>query len=128
MTSPTWLLARDMSVWKSNAVKKWVGEQAMAQPTAWRPFRWNGRWRTPELSRRQQALRIKEAIRAGDIMLEPTLMVPPPKFKGHVRERRRPEALESIAAKMAQMPKLIAEYRQTARERRQKIRQAERWK
>lgn len=126
--SPTRLLARSMSLWKSDAVKRWVGEQAIAEPTQWRPYQWNGRWRTPELSRRLQALKVKEAIRRGEIALEPTLMVPSPKFRGHKRERVRPAAIESIAAKMAEMPKLIAEYRQAARERRQKMRADMRWK
>ena len=127
-TSPVRLLARHMSLWKSDAVKGWVGDQAIANPTQWRPFKFDGRWRPPELSRRFQALRIKEAIRNGEIQLEPTLMVPPPKFRGHRRERLRPAALESIATKMEAMPKLVAEYRQAARERRQKMRADARWK
>ena len=126
--SPFLQLARSMSLWKSNAVKQWVGDQAIAKPTQWRPFRWNGRWRTPELSKREQALLVKEAIRRGEISLEPTLMVPPPKFKGHKRERMRPVALESISAKMLEMPKLIAEYRLAARERRRKLKADNRWK
>ena len=126
--SPARLFARSMGLWSSNAVKHWVGEQAIAQPTTWRPYWYNGRWRAPELSRRLQSLRVKEAIRRGELKLEPTIMVPPPKFKGHKRDKMKQVARESIAAKMEEMPKLIAEYRQAARERRQKLRGDSRFK
>jgi hypothetical protein len=126
--SPARLFTRSMGLWSSNAVKQWVGEQAIAQPTTWRPYWYNGRWRAPELSRRLQSLRAKEAIRRGELKLEPTIMVPPPKFKGHKRDKMKPVARESIAAKMEEMPKLIAEYRQAARERRQKLRADSRFK
>ena len=126
--SPARLFTRSMGLWSSNAVKQWVGEQAIAHPTTWRPYWYNGRWRAPELSRRLQSLRAKEAIRRGELKLEPTIMVPPPKFKGHKRDKMKPVARESIAAKMEEMPKLIAEYRQAARERRQKLRADSRFK
>lgn len=126
--SPLLTLSRHMAVWKSQSVKRWVGEQAIAAPTSWRPYQWEGKWRGPLLSRRKQALQIKEAVRRGEIQLEPTVMVPAPKFKGHRRERQRPDALASIAAKMEAMPKLIAEYRQERRERARKMREFNRWK
>lgn len=127
-SSGPWFGSRTMAIWKSQSVRDWVGERALEAPTKWRPFKYDGKWRGPELSRRKQALQVKEAIREGHITLEPTLMVPPPKFKGHKRERIRPLALASIAAKMAEMPKLIAEYKQERRERRKAIRLAGRWK
>ena len=127
--SPSLLLPRrSMSIWKSESVKRWVGETAIEHPTAWRPHQLFGKWRGPELSRRKQALEIKRAIREGEVALEPTVMVPAPKFKGHKRERMRPIAREAIAARMAEMPRLIAEYKQAQRERRKKMKLANRWK
>ena len=104
-------------------------ERAIEHPTAWRPWRWtNGKWRGPELSRREQAHRAKEAIRRGEVKLEPTVMVPPPKFKGHKRAVKAEQTRAIVAQKMEQMPELIAEYRAARRERRAKIKGGNRWK
>ena len=108
--------------------QRWLGERAIEAPTMWRPFKWNGSWRGPELSRRKQALLVKEAIRRGEIKLEPTVMVPPTKFKGHQRERQQPITLANVAQKMEEMPRLIAELRAARREKRLKQRAAARWK
>ena len=126
--SPLLNLTRSMSLLKSPAVKQWRGQKAIEMPTQWQPFYWEGRWRKPQLSRRHQQLAAKEAIRAGEIKLEPTVMVPPPKFKGHKRELNRPVALASIAAKMEQMPKMIAEYRLEQAEKARKRRISNRFK
>ena len=122
--------ARFMSVLKSPAVQRWLGERAIEHPTMWRPWQqpWNGRWRGPELSRRKQALLAKEAIRRGEVKLEPTVMVPPPKFKGHKWQAKAEATRAIVAAKMEEMPQLIAEYRQARREKRAKQRLANRWK
>ena len=121
--------SRWMGVLKSPAVQRWVGERAIEHPTAWRPWRWtNGKWRGPELSRREQAHRAKEAIRRGEVKLEPTVMVPPPKFKGHKRAVKAEQTRAIVAQKMEQMPELIAEYRAARRERRAKIKGGNRWK
>ena len=117
-----------MPVWKSESVKRWVGEQAIAHPTAWRPWQLDGKWRGPELSRRKQALRVKQAIRRGEVQLEPTVMVPPPKFKGHKRVQRAENRRAIVAQKMAEMPKLIAEYRAERLAKRAKLRAMNRWK
>jgi hypothetical protein len=126
--SPLREFVRTMSVLKSGAVKRWLGERAIEQPTKFVPWRWGKHWRPPEMSRRQQALLAKKAIRSGEIKLEPTVMVPPPKFKGHAREHRREPRLAEVAGKMAEMPKLIAEYRQARLEKRVKLKAANRWK
>ena len=121
--------SRWMGVLKSPAVQRWVGERAIEHPTAWRPWRWtNGKWRGPELSRREQAHRAKEAIRRGEVKLEPTVMVPPPKFKGHKRVQRAENRRAIVAQKMAEMPKLIAEYRAERLAKRAKLRAMNRWK
>ena len=60
--------------------------------------------------------------------MEPTLMVPPPKFKGHKREHERPLRLQTVADKMRKMPELIAEYRVMRAERKRKVKAANRWK
>jgi len=117
-----------MSVLKSGAVKRWLGERAIEEPTKFVPWKWNHKWRGPELSRRKQALLAKDAIRRGEVKLEPTVMVPPPKFKGHAREHAREPRRAAVAARMAEMPKLIAEYRQARREKRLKTKEANRWK
>lgn len=121
-------MARSMSVLKSPSVQRWLGERAIEHPTAWRPWKWQGKWKGPELSRRKQALLAKEAIRRGEIQLEPTVMVPPPKFKGHKRQLQRETKRAVVAQKMEEMPTLIAEYRQARMARRAKLRTAERWK
>ena len=112
----------------SGAVKRWLAERAIEQPTKFRPWKLNNRWNSPELSRRQQALLAKRAIREGDIKLEPTVMVPPPKFKGHIKEKNRPARLAAVAAKMEAMPQMIAEYRAARREKRKKDKLGNRWK
>ena len=106
----------------------WLADRAIEAPTSFRPWKWNGRWRGPEIGRRKQALLAKEAIRAGEIKLEPTVMVPPPKFKGHAREHKVGPRLADVAAKMEEMPRLIAEYRAARRDKRLKEKAARRWK
>lgn len=124
------LLSRGMAVFSSKSVRSWIGKQAVESPSTW--LRWKNpethKWKSPLLSRRKQALLVKEAIRRGEVQLEPTVMVPPPKFKGHKREHLAPEARASIAAKMAKMPEMIAAYREQRREKRAKIKAANRWK
>lgn len=123
------LQLRLMSVLKSPSIQRWLGEKAIEQPTMWRPHRnWEGKWRGPELGRREQALRAKEAIRAGEVKLEPTVMVPPPKFKGHKRVQRAENRRAIVAQKMAEMPQLIAEYRAERLAKRAKFRAMNRWK
>lgn len=127
-TSPTTVFSRAMSVLKSGSVKRWLAERAIENPTKFVPWKWNGKWRGPELGRRKQALMAKEAIRAGEIKLEPTLMVPPTKFKGHKRQHNAVLRRELVAQKMMEMPKLIAEFRAARREKRMKIKESNRWK
>ena len=117
-----------MGVLKSNAVKVWLGERAIEAPTMWRPWKYHGKWQAPELSLRKQSLMAKQAIRQGDIKLEPVLMPPPPTFKGHKREKVWPIRRADVAARMAEMPQLIAEYRQARRIKRAKAREANRFK
>ena len=129
----SWPLAacccRAMSIWKSRQVQEWVQRRTSEEPTRWLPWKQeDGRRRSPELSLRRRALLAKQAIRDGEIRLEPTVMVPPPKFKGHRRERERPAALATIAEKMEEMPRLLREYREARRERRAKLKEANRWK
>ena len=127
--APGAALARAMSVLKSQSVKAFIDARGREEPTKWRPYKeLDGPWRGPQMKARERALVVKEAIKAGEVKLEPTRLPPPPHFKGHKRERERPIALESIAAKMADMPRMIAEYRQARRERREKWRAANRWK
>ena len=116
------------AVFKSGTVQQWLGDRAIESPTEWRPWKFNGRWRAPQIGRKRQALLVKDAIRRGDIQLEPTVMVPPPKFKGHHSEKNRPLRRAEVAAKMAEMPKLIAEYLREKREKRHKERVNSRWK
>ena len=71
---------------------------------------------------------VKEAIRAGEIPLEPTIMPPPPKFKGRKIYQNVAARRAEVAEKMMQMPEMIAEYRRERYERRQKQRKADRWK
>ena len=177
--------AASMSFWKSAAVRKWVEGQPR-QDFQREPWEEGGKVMSPRLSRRKQAQRIKEAIRLGEIRLEPTVMTDPPKFKGHKcaqpspsrkresgaqhschphrpapmpppathisdralcvsapklshspsvlspsrcrRERDRPIRLATIDQKMKEMPKLIAEYRESRRAMREKRRLEDRFK
>ena len=57
-------------------------------------------------------MRFKWAIKKGAIMIQPTVMVPLRKMKGHLRQRRRPMRQAEIAQKLADMPKLIEAYRE----------------
>ena len=129
LASPLVVFARP-SVFKSQAVKQWLGDRAIESPTEWRPWKWgpHGRWVAPQIGRKRQQLLVKEAIRRGDIKLEPTVMVPPPKFKGRKEDHNRPIRRAEVAAKMAEMPKLIAEYLRDRREKRAKEKAANRWK
>ena len=47
-------------------------------------------------------------------------MVPPPKFKGHAREKQRPITRAHVAEKMEAMPKMIADFRRARREKLEK--------
>ena len=116
------------SVFKSPAVQQWLGDRAIDSPVEWRPWKWDGKWQPPMIGRKRQQLLVKEAIRRGDIKLEPTVMVPPPKFKGRKEDHNRPIRRAEVAAKMAEMPKLIAEYMRDRREKRAKEKAANRWK
>lgn len=127
-SSPLLSLFCRTSVFKSRAVQQWLGDRAIESPTEWRPWKWQGRWQGPQIGRKRQQLLVKEAIRRGEIKLEPTVMVPRPAFRGHKSERNRPVRRAEVAAKMAEMPKLIAEYLQERREKRAKERAANRWK
>ena len=111
-----------MSLWKSPTVQEWVEAQAKERPDDFLPRPWTtpGYKRTgmcgPRLSRRRQSLMVKQAIKAGEIKLEPTRMPdvyakPYGIFKGHMRQRNRPTTQAEIAARMMEMPKLIAEYK-----------------
>lgn len=127
LASPLVVFARP-SVFKSEAVQRWLGDRAIESPTEWRPWQWNGRWQAPQIGRKRQQLLAKEAIRRGDIKLEPTIMVPPPKFRGTKREKAAPLRKAEVAAKMAEMPKLIAEYLRDQRDKRGKQKADNRWK
>jgi len=102
--------AAGMALWRSAAVRAWVEKQPRKLYQR-EPWRVGGPVMAPRLSRRKQSLNIKNAIRAGEFKLEPTVMSELPYFKGHMRQRNRPMRLALVAAKMAEMPKLIAEYR-----------------
>mmetsp|Transcript_15024 Transcript_15024/g.49851 ORF Transcript_15024/g.49851 Transcript_15024/m.49851 type:complete len:145 (+) Transcript_15024:2-436(+) len=121
--------AAGLALWKSAAVSQWAEKQPgerHGRPTAVETSDGEIVTRTP--SRRKQALKVKAAIRAGEILLEPTVMVEPPRFKGHKRDRSRPARQAQIEQKMKEMPALIEEYRVERRERREKRRQEERFK
>ena len=127
-----------MSLWKSPTVNEWVERQEKERPRefkAWRPTaeelqgeRYHlfgyGRfvrrgWCKPKLNRREQAMEIKAAIRAGEIKLEPTVMPDTANiFKGSKQQRDRPLRQAQIEAKMASMPKLVEEHRAARREKR----------
>jgi hypothetical protein len=127
-STPLLTLLVRTAVFKSRAVQQWLGDRAIEAPTEWRPWRYGNRWQAPQIGRKRQALLVKEAIRRGDIKLEPTVMVPPPKFKGHRREHDRPLRRAEVATKMAEMPKLIAAYVHERREKLAKAKAANRWK
>ena len=115
-----------MSLWKSPMVQEWIEKQADEKPWHWKPRPWGeapGKHRTsmcsPMFSRRKQKLLLKQAIHAGEIKLEPTVMPDiSGVFKGHARERRRPNRQAEIEAKMAEMPALVAAYKAERLERR----------
>lgn len=109
-----------MSLWKSDRVREWVSVQKKEQFAPQKQE--SGRWWGPQLSRRKQARRVKDALLAGELTLEPTVMVPPPKFKGHKRERTAPVRAANIEQKMKDMPAMIAEHREKMRAARVKLR------
>ena len=120
-----------MSLWKSPTVQAWFDEQAKKRPEDFLPRPWKtpGYKRTsmcsPRLSRRRQSLLIKKAIKAGEIKLEPTRMPDLQAkviFKGHMRQRNRPTRQAEIAAAMAEMPKMIEEYKAERLARRRQAR------
>ena len=126
-----------MSLWKSPAVKEWVAAQEpeLYQRRTTRvdkksgeqiPIR--GRKTKPKLSKRQQATHLKAAIFGGEVQLEPTVMPFEPRFKGNKRRRNAPQRQAEIELKMADMPRLIAEYRQERREFKDKMRKEKRFK
>ena len=125
---------RHMALWSSDAVKEWVTERVEEDPKRWRPrlFRHpetgKKKWHAPWLSRRRRAIKIKAAIKAGEIALEPTVMSRLPYFKGHKRERMRPVKAAYIEEQMKEMPRLIAEHRQTLREGRAKWKRERKFK
>ena len=126
--APATIFARGMSVLKSASVKHWLGERAIESPTKFRPYLYEGKWRKPELNNRKQAILAKEAIRRGELKLEPVRMVPPPAFRGWKRDREKPIRRAEVAKRMEEMPAKIAEYRQERRIRRAKWKEANRWK
>ena len=63
--------------------------------------------------------RVERAIKAGEIKLEPTVMPDTTNiFKGSKAQRNRPARIAEIEAKMADMPKKIAEYKAARLEKR----------
>ena len=120
-----------MSLWQSPTVQQWFNEQAKEQPDDFLPRPWTtpGYKRTsmcsPKLSRRRQSLLIKKSIKAGDIKLEPTRMPDLHAkiiFKGHMRQRNRPTRQAEIAARMADMPKMIEDFKTERLARRRQAR------
>ena len=110
----------NMSLWKSDAVNLWVSTQ---RQNLYKPrFVRQGLYNSPRLSRRIQAKFIKNALLKGEFKLEPTVMVPPPKFKGHKRHLAMPIKAAEVARKMEEMPAMIAEYRAKVRADRAKRR------
>ena len=126
--APPLLAARSMGILSSGAVKRWVAEKAIEEPMQWRPFKWKGRWQSPLQSRRVQAMKAKQAVRDGEIKIEPIVMIPPHKFKGHKHEHNRQARLDLVAQRMKEMPQMIAEYRAARREKRLKQRAENRFK
>lgn len=120
-----------MSLWKSPTVQSWFNEQTEKRPDDFLPRPWAtpGYKRTsmcsPRLSRRRQSLLIKKAIKANEIKLEPTRMPDLHAkviFKGHMRQRNRPARQAEIAARMADMPKMIEDYKTERLARRRQAR------
>ena len=120
-----------MSLWQSPTVQSWFNEQAEKRPDDFLPRPWAtpGYKRTsmcsPRLSRRRQSLLIKKAIKANEIKLEPTRMPDLHAkviFKGHMRQRNRPTRQAEIAARMADMPKMIEDYKTERLARRRQAR------
>ena len=126
--APPLLGVRSMGILSSGPVQRWIAEKAIEEPTQWRPFKWKGRWQSPQQSRRIQALKAKQAVRDGEIKLEPIIMIPPHKFKGKRHEHNRQARRDLVAQKMKEMPQMIAEYRAARREKRLKQRAADRFK
>jgi len=114
-----------MGIRSSPAVKEWVSKQ---DPVLFEPTYPKGRYRSPKLSRRKQAVLIKKAIKKGQFKLEPTVMRPMPRMKGHKRERNLPMRQALVASKMAEMDKMVAEYRAERKARREKWRQLKQFK
>lgn len=71
-----------------------------------------GKWIGPRYGKRTQARKVKEAIKGGQIMLEPTVMVPPPHFKGKGRHARAEDRRVEIAEKLAKMPEMIRQHKE----------------
>ena len=130
-----------MSLWKSPTVNEWIVQQEAGKPQhfkAWKPMQGQLEehryhhfgygnfvrrgWVKPKLSRRDQSLLVKRAIKAGEIKLEPTVMPDTTNiFKGSKDQRNRPARLAEIEAKMADMPKKIAEYKAARLEKRRAV-------
>ena len=119
-----------MSLWKSHAVKEWIRQKANPggitsgghQFKYWEPWVSNaGRRNGPRLSAQTRASKLKEAIRFGEITLEPTVMVPSPHFKGTRRKRDAAQRKEDVAEKMAKMPQVIKEHKEDKHRKRQEI-------
>ena len=119
---------RRMSLWRSPSIQQWVAAQDKRLFRPWGRDPETGGIRFPRLSRRRQMKRIKQAIFQGEIRLEPTVMCELPRFKGHMHQRKAPERIAEIEAKMADMPRMVEEYRQERREARAKLRAEKRWK
>lgn len=120
--------ARGLALRASAAVNEWVSTQ---NPKLYqrRPHpKRKGQVLSPLMTRRQQAKPIKRAIAMGEIALEPTVMPPPTRMKGHFRQRNKPFRQAEIEAKMREMPKMIEEYRKTMADLREARRMARRWK
>lgn len=78
-----------MAFWKSANVRSWVETQDRKEFFR-EPYAEGGKVMAPLLSARRRAMRVKIAIKAGELKLEPTVMVEAPYFKGHKRDRRVP--------------------------------------
>ncbi|KAL3919401.1 MAG: hypothetical protein SGPRY_005645, partial [Prymnesium sp.] len=110
-----------MALWKSHTVKQWIAKQPDEGGVTSGGIKWNfwspnrtetGKWIAPRYSRATQAMRVKRALKAGELMLEPTVMVPPPHFKGKGRHRRAEARRAEIAEKLAMMPQMIREHKE----------------
>ncbi|KAL1529863.1 hypothetical protein AB1Y20_000794 [Prymnesium parvum] len=120
-----------MSIFKSHAVKEWVAKQPDSGGTSSGGISWKywsagrsptGKWIGPRLDAKTRARIIKRAISQGEIFLEPTVMVPPPHFKGKGRHRRAEERRVEIKEKLAMMPQMVREHKQALREKRRALR------